>query len=719
MATISLTRYRRFPDYIAGRWSDWDSADNQFSFELCDYNVQSSGFAGCHEFALGYANDRIITGLTLVNTITASYHNGTMKVSAYLYTSDPTTASSAAVPSGYIASKQVSFAAPSGVGTDYGTTSYTLSFSGLNLTVPKVYVFFKLTTPAGMYSVIQKTTVSSTNQKVSSTGMPTSISCSPSSVIAGNKVTVTIGNAYTSETVKFYHGSTLLGSATISSGTGQVTCPESWLTTAGVTAPASMTVTAKLSGTNLSSTFTLKAIPTDLVLGSTSATTGSKIGITITNAHASETVTFKAGNTTLGTATISNGSGQVTCPKSWFTTAGNTTSQSLTVTVSVNGTTLAKSFTLKAGSDAAPTIATPTVAIVQPSSASAYPSTYIAGISSAKVSAAVTSGTNATISAVKLSYGSTTKTMTYNSSTGKWEATVGPFTGNTTFTVTATDSRGLTKTAIKSITVLAYSPPTVTVISSGTYRCNSSGTKQEDGTYVRVQVTPTYQTDGLSGNTLTVFKYHIQEDTSKTTNFSVPASGTTTYKTLNTGRSADLVMTIVISYADKISGTLTKTYRIPPMVRNLAMRRSANGTYLGIGMLPQRTSGKSDIELPDDGAFLIGGYPVTGLTHLINTDSGTNFGKDFFNVDASSKYALKNTESYFDKAANDNTWSNVPPTMMGEQWVGIRRVIWVKSNRIMVQIYEMYPHAGRIWSAYRIPGTGAFTWRYTDSTAVS
>ena len=59
--------------------------------------------------------------------------------------------------------------------------------------------------------------------------------------------------------------------------------------------------------------------------------------------------------------------------------------------------------------------------------------------------------------------------------------------GSNTMTVTVTDSRGRTASTTRTISVLAYSPPSLTLFSA--QRCNSDGSAvQVDGTHVRVSV---------------------------------------------------------------------------------------------------------------------------------------------------------------------------------------------------------------------------------------
>lgn len=69
-----------------------------------------------------------------------------------------------------------------------------------------------------------------------------------------------------------------------------------------------------------------------------------------------------------------------------------------------------------------------------------------------------------------------------------------PDVGSVRFVVKATDSRGRTATAETTISVIEYSPPTVTILA--TYRSDADGNQDDDGTYATVvfkaNITPLY-----------------------------------------------------------------------------------------------------------------------------------------------------------------------------------------------------------------------------------
>lgn len=437
-------------------------------------------------------------------------------------------------------------------------------------------------------------------------------------------------------------------------------------------------------------TGTFKGWPTSFSVSPSTVSTGGAVSVNIGNAWTTETVQFYYGNTRLGTSTINNGSGTVSVPKGWFTTAGVTTAQSMTVQARLAGTSFTQNFTVQAGSDMKPAVGTPAVSIVQDPSASAFPSTYIANISKAKVRATVSAGSNAGISSVLLTWNGGNVNMSIVS--GAYEATVGPLTGNTAFTVTALDTRGMTQQASYNLTgVVQYAPPVIVINESQTYRCDSAGVKQDGGVYVRARGKVTITTSGLSGNSLQSFRFYIQEEPSKGSTLANDTQCSAT-----AGRAADYYETLVFEARDKIQ-TVTRSVRLQPATRNFAMKRSADGTYVGIGVLPQHTSGESTVDIEEGGGYYEGGYLWGSLTRLNSTATdGSQFSKNFRNVDTSLLHAPQNAEAFFIKSS-DSGWSNSP---VSGSFSGLRKVIWIDGSHYFIIILEAAPTAGRMWISY-------------------
>lgn len=257
--------------------------------------------------------------------------------------------------------------------------------------------------------------------------------------------------------------------------------------------------------------------------------------------------------------------------------------------------------------DISVTVGTPTTSVVDLTGN--FPSTYIAGHSKVKVAAAVTTGTGSTISSVKLSYpGGTTVNMSYNSSTGKYEAvTAAPITRNTVFTVTATNSLGFTGTNTVSVTgVVPYTSPSVAINETGTYRCDSSGVKTSGGTHFRVQATANYFSS-LSGNTLVKFSVKIKGNSTETNLTSgVQSAAISGMSNTNQG------YTIVFTIQDKVSDAVTREYTLEGALRDFVLTRGTdnNGAHIGVGMTPEVVTGRSSIELPSGGRLLVNGEDI-------------------------------------------------------------------------------------------------------------
>ena len=359
-----------------------------------------------------------------------------------------------------------------------------------------------------------------------------------------------------------------------------------------------------------------------LSLSPEAVSTGNSVSITVANGSG---VTFTASiqytddedNTTvLATQSFDTGSCSIACDKAWFDDLGITEDQSVELDVVVTGgpETMTETLTLNAGDDMLPVVGTPTISLVQASSASLFPSTWLANLSKAKVEAAVTLPTDAEIYGVVLSNpGGTSVAMTYNSGTGKYEGTTaGPISGDTVFTVTAVDERGLAGSNTVSLTgVVPYTPPAVTIDKSSTWRCNSSGTKTRGGTYYRVRATATICTD-LSGNSIKKLTTSVRGVSGSMHDIT---SGTQS-QPFGDMANTNAVYTVVVTVQDQVSGEITAELTLDGAQRYVVVTRSNDGTYVGVGMEPTRSSGASSIELPAGSKILIGGQEVGVLPTL-------------------------------------------------------------------------------------------------------
>ena len=299
------------------------------------------------------------------------------------------------------------------------------------------------------------------------------------------------GTTVTSNKTASIGGKTLLGSRTWtvnhnSDGTCKTTISFSYnngLSSSG-------TYTTK-SGSG-SATVTLTTIPrgSSLSLNRTSATIGSD-AITITLNRASNSYTHKV-QLYFGSysALLAEGVGTsytFTPNISLCSQIPNATSGTATIKIqTMNGSTwiaeTSKTITLNVPSSVVPTIGSVTA-----TGNNLLGSVYVAGKST------VTAKINTAVGA----YGSTIKSYSLSGagiSSSSSSATSGLLSAGThTLTGKITDSRGRTATKSISITVYSYYAPSLSI---DFYRCNSDGTRNDNGTYARVYINQEIQNIG-------------------------------------------------------------------------------------------------------------------------------------------------------------------------------------------------------------------------------
>ena len=137
-----------------------------------------------------------------------------------------------------------------------------------------------------------------------------------------------------------------------------------------------------------------------------------------------------------------------------------------------------------------------------------------------------------TINGAAGSYGSTISS--YSITGGGYTSTASSFTtgflntsGTVTFTATVTDSRGrVSAAATVNISVVAYSPPSF--VSYLSQRCLSNGAANDDGTYIRGQVSYSYASCS-SKNTITRATYYKKASDTAWTNASAAFSSGTAF----------------------------------------------------------------------------------------------------------------------------------------------------------------------------------------------
>lgn len=351
-----------------------------------------------------------------------------------------------------------------------------------------------------------------------------------------------------------------------------------------------------------------KATPSSptITTASSSVTLGSSVNITTANGT-SGAMTATIGNHTETIMTVGNGT------NAWSPTLATwgtyVTGSSAVATLRWNNVSTTITVAMPENSSTKPTI----------SSIGTTPVNDLSGLyvqSRSKVTVNVTASGKygASITAYKI----TMNGVTYNAN----GATSGVLnnSGTNTISVTVTDSRGFTATSSTTITVEAYSAPTLSGVSI--YRSDSSGNADASGTYLRYIFTPTITS--VSGNNAK--NYRLQRRAQGTTSWTnTTLTALTDYtsqktQTVNASLSTTTVYEARLYIQDSFQTVYSTIFTIPTAA--VIMDFNTAGTGGGIGMYTQ-AAGRLDIgwNVKVHGTIDSTNYPAAGLaaTDLLHT----------------------------------------------------------------------------------------------------
>ncbi len=315
----------------------------------------------------------------------------------------------------------------------------------------------------------------------------------------------------------------------------------------------SLGLTSKLEDLTASGSVNLTTIPraSSFTLSASTITAGStNMTVNITRASSSftHTVQWKFGNHTQSNTGVATSSAY-TIPASWLDAIPNSASGTGTVTVITysGGAEIGKSsknFTVQASSAVLPAFTGITFTRIDGTVPTDW-GIYVKTKSKVKVAISGAAGV----------YGSTIKS--YSISGGGYSGTASSLTtgflntaGTVTFTAKITDSRGRTATKTASITVVDYSASTITSVSA--YRCNASGSAQDDGTYVAL--TAKFSGASVSGKNTISGKYRYMANGGAWSGLTALTSGT---KKVVSGISAESTYTFEVQVSDAFT-TISK-----------------------------------------------------------------------------------------------------------------------------------------------------------------
>ena len=187
--------------------------------------------------------------------------------------------------------------------------------------------------------------------------------------------------------------------------------------------------------------------------------------------------------------------------------------------------------------------------------------------------------------------------------------------GSVTVTVTVTDSRGRTAVSSSTVSVTAYSAPTITVAEA--VRCGSDGTVNEEGTYIKF--TYKFNVAPVGDNNDKSFKIQYKNGNTWTDLYTVSAyTGDSSYVSTVTF-SIDNTYDVRFVATDYFSTTTIQKQVVPSFV---LMDFGAGGKSMAIG---QRSSnnGKFEVDLPSvfhNGAVLASKMRVTSMNIAPSAD---------------------------------------------------------------------------------------------------
>lgn len=275
-----------------------------------------------------------------------------------------------------------------------------------------------------------------------------------------------------------------------------------------------------------------------------------------------------------------------TIPLSLATYIPSSTSGTITIAVETfNGSTLIgeKRVTLTA---TVPSSVVPSISSVVTSDPTGNLGTYgayVQGNSTCQVTATAAGSYGSTI----LSYNIVVNRVTYTSN----GATTGTLysSGNIPISVTVTDSRGRTATSYTSISVIAYSSPTISSFS--VIRCNSDGTANEDGAYMKAVYKASITSLNGKNSKSIVLKYKESTASSWTTAETHSAYSVDTSKVISADidKSYDLMLTATDDFS-----SASNTKNLPTAFTLIDFRSTGRG--MAIGKVSEKDAFECDLD---------------------------------------------------------------------------------------------------------------------------
>ena len=345
------------------------------------------------------------------------------------------------------------------------------------------------------------------------------------------------------------------------------------------------------------------------------------------------------------------------------------------------------SITLTVPGSVVPSAGTLSAALAEDTSGTGL---YVKGMGKAKL----------TLSGASGAYGSSITSYTITG--GGWTATNGALTtgtlasaGNITFTATVTDSRGRKASTTRAINVVDYAKPGVAVCD--VYRCDADGNRKKAGTYFAVEINASYS--AITGNTLNITaRYKKQSESSYGTAANVTNNGKTVLGGGNIG--ASTTYDVLVTVADKYNSLLIQRTLSTKSVLQ-SFKRSAGAA---IGKV----------------AELANWLDVAWNTRIrgnLKVDGGMSDGawnrdvKDLLLINFSGDDPYNTSVNYDNVVRTEDASTLINSPVTSGPFYAYRKVYpvytpWSHHSKVFVELKEVFPQKGRIWTQAYDPNNG-------------
>lgn len=345
------------------------------------------------------------------------------------------------------------------------------------------------------------------------------------------------------------------------------------------------------------------------------------------------------------------------------------------------------SITLTVPGSVVPSAGTLSAALAEDTSGTGL---YVKGMGKAKL----------TLSGASGAYGSSITSYTITG--GGWSATNGALTtgtlasaGNITFTATVTDSRGRKASTTRTISVIDYTKPGVAVCD--VYRCDADGNRKKAGTYFAVEINASYS--AITGNTLSITaRYKKQSESSYGTATNVTNNGKTVIGGGNIG--ASTTYAVLVTVADKYNSLLIQRTLSTKSVLQ-SFKRSAGAAIGKVAELANwldvawNTRIRGNLKV--DGGMSDGAWNRDATDLMLINFSGD----DPYNSNTNYDNVVRTEDA--------STLINSPVT--SGPFYAYRKVYpvytpWSHHSKVFVELKEVFPQKGRIWTQAYDPNNG-------------